>query len=484
MTQKPLLQQLKQVGLTYVTRPRMRWWAAFLFFLLCVGILSTWGEGRNVDSQTPSYDFFFLCLLGSVVPFVFLQDHTNWQFNHSRARLVPNFNRAHLTFTALILFLSLIALPTLFGMTTGGSILALTAGTALAISALAHKIPILFALLFFLIFFRENPWLAWLLNAPDGSTRPVLLFLLFASWAAIGRWLSCLVNRHEELPDYDQHNYAESNTSKSRTFRRAADRKQSEDYTRGRLKAWQLDRQIEHLLARANTLPKWRLLRSGNHPSKISPWGLLRILGFVLVYILFIVYKQHGAVSGFQIAEFLYSKPYVLWLWTLFESALYGMQLAERLPFMACESLFPFSKKEYFNGLMRGLANDALQHWALFHLAIGLLLHLPLSPQHPPPSTGTSLAYLWISLACMAFTFSLVALISCTIRGLAGAVVFVVISASVSGSLFFIWLEMRATAGDIPFLVAATGLLAVSWYLAICARMNWANIDLGNSIVE
>ncbi|NOZ39031.1 MAG: hypothetical protein GXP24_02240 [Planctomycetes bacterium] len=479
-----MLQQLKQVGLTYVTRPRMWWWAAFVSFFFELGIPLTWDSGRNPDSQSQSFVFLFFCLYSSVLPFIYLQDHTTWQFNHSRARLVPNFNRAHLTFTAFVLFFSLVAVPTLFGITTGGSTLVLMAGTALVISVWSRESQVLRIALISLLFFHENPWIAWLLNASDGSNTPVLLLLLLASWAAIGWWLCCLGSRHEEQSDYDLHNYADSNQGKSRTFRMAADRKQSEEYSRGRFKVWQLDRGIEHVLAKGRTSPKWRLLCLGNRPNKASSLRLLGIFDLMLVCVLFFVYREHGTVSGNRIAELLHSMTYGLWLLTFLGAAFYGMQLAERAPYMVSESLFPLSKKQYFSDLLRGLATTAVQQWAIVHIAIGVLLFLPLSTEYPPPSINTCLSYLWISLASLAFTCSFVTLLSCTMRGLIGAIIVAVVCATTTGILFFTWLGQRETAGDAPFVLAAAGLMAVSWYFTIGARKEWANIEVGDTREE
>lgn len=378
-----MLQQLKQVGMTYWTRPRT-WWgvAIYLGFLgLAISFLSI--DKPSDEGEPIGYDILFICFYGALLPAQFLVEHTRWQFNHSRARLVPNFNRAHLLLTALTLLVLLIILPALLSISSGRVILPLMALAALTVSICTASSSAPFYLLFASVIFHKTVGLPWLLSSSVASNRALLL-LLFLSWAAIGYWLYRLGYRHEEQAVYDGHTYADSENN-TRPFRLATARKQSKENTQGRFKSWQLDRRIDRTLTYADTPPKWRLLCLGNRP--IPNFSLRVLVGLVCWagYMLFVSYEEDISTAGIKVAEFLHTLTPIPWVLTFLGAAFFGMKLAERLPYMTSESLLPLSKKQYLNDLLKGLAAYGLGQWIIFHLIIAVLLHIPFSAEHSPP---------------------------------------------------------------------------------------------------
>ena len=106
-----MLEQIKQVGMTYVTQ-RYLWWGLALFSLMAIPnlLLSTLsnGHGTATDAARP-----MLFVLG--MPMLFLQTllvgHAKTQFAHARARLTPQFFPAHLTVLGGILLTVFVLYP-------------------------------------------------------------------------------------------------------------------------------------------------------------------------------------------------------------------------------------------------------------------------------------------------------------------------------------------------------------------------------------
>jgi hypothetical protein len=89
-----LLNQINQVGLTYLTQ-RYLWWG-LLFFVLVVGpqlVLANRPNRSPADAAQP-----MMMVLGFPMLFAlpFLVGHVKAQLAHARARLTPNFLPAHL----------------------------------------------------------------------------------------------------------------------------------------------------------------------------------------------------------------------------------------------------------------------------------------------------------------------------------------------------------------------------------------------------
>lgn len=111
-----MLEQIKQVSLTYVTQRYLWWGLALLSLMGLPNFILMMGRRPTVDAGSP-----MLFVLGmpmfTILPF--LVGQIKMQFGHSRARLMPQFFPAHLIVLGGILLTSFLLYPWLLAGLSG-----------------------------------------------------------------------------------------------------------------------------------------------------------------------------------------------------------------------------------------------------------------------------------------------------------------------------------------------------------------------------
>src|SRR6188472_395797 len=92
----PMLEQIKQVSLTYLTQ-RYLWWGLALFSLVALPqVMITLTLNRNGSTVDASPPMVMMLGMPMFILLPFLVGQIKTQFGHSRARLMPQFLSAHL----------------------------------------------------------------------------------------------------------------------------------------------------------------------------------------------------------------------------------------------------------------------------------------------------------------------------------------------------------------------------------------------------
>ena len=198
-----MLEQIKQVSLTYLTQRYLWWVLAFLSLMGLPNLILVMGRRPTVDPASPML-FAIGMPMFTVLPF--LVGQIKMQFGHSRARLTPHFLPAHLAVLGGILLTSFVLYPLLLAGLSGVTPVAFIA------LALAIGVPAIWgaqfnrfsAMLISLVVFYSllTDWGLhwWVIDA--SSHRGVLAFIAIAGVIAVIAWLVRLCELTEEMPDY------------------------------------------------------------------------------------------------------------------------------------------------------------------------------------------------------------------------------------------------------------------------------------------
>ncbi len=200
-----MFEQIKQVGMTYVTQ-RYLWWG--LAFLSLMGLpnffMLTFGSNRSATDAAPTMLFVLGMPMFIILPF--LVGQIKMQFGHSRARLMPQFFPAHLAVLCGILLTSFVLYPWLMAGLSGMEPLGLIALTlAIGVPAiwgshLNRFSAMLVSLLVFYSLLTDWGLHWWIIDA--SSHRGVHVLLVAAGVFLAIAWLWRLCELTEEMGDY------------------------------------------------------------------------------------------------------------------------------------------------------------------------------------------------------------------------------------------------------------------------------------------
>ncbi len=203
-----MLEQIKQVGMTYVTQ-RYLWWGLGLLSLMWLpNFILVVGRRPGVDAASP---MLFAIGMPMFILLPFLVGQIKMQFGHSRARLMPQFFPAHLVVLGSILLTAFLLYPWLLASLSRVEPLGLIA-LALAIGVPAiwgvHLNRFSATLISLGVFYSLlTDWGLhwWIIDA--SSHRGVHVLLVAAGVFLAIAWLWRLCELTEEMPDY-QNMYA------------------------------------------------------------------------------------------------------------------------------------------------------------------------------------------------------------------------------------------------------------------------------------
>src|SRR5262245_12548710 len=203
-----LLNQIKQVGMTYVTQ-RFLWWGLLYVGLIALPQLLIAGSTKRepIDAAQP-----ILMILGMPLLFAcpFLVGHVKTQLGHPRTWLTPHILPAHVIVLSGILLLLFVLYALLLASGTpfepiGFIAMALSiAVPAMWAAQLNRFIPILVSLGAFYSLLTEWGLHWWIVDA--SAHRPAHLLIVLAGLGLIVAWIWRVTHLREEMDDY-QNNY-------------------------------------------------------------------------------------------------------------------------------------------------------------------------------------------------------------------------------------------------------------------------------------
>ena len=200
-----MLEQIKQVGMTYVTQ-RYLWWGLAFFSLTGLPTFFWLTMNSNRPTSDAAQSMLFPLGMPMFILLPFLVGQIKMQFGHSRARLMPQFFPAHLTVLGGILLTAFLLYPLLLAGLAGLEPLGLIAlAMAIGVPAiwgaqLNRFSAMLISLLVFYSLLTDWGLHWWVIDA--SSHRGVLALIVVAGVVLVITWLVRLCELTEEMPDY------------------------------------------------------------------------------------------------------------------------------------------------------------------------------------------------------------------------------------------------------------------------------------------
>jgi hypothetical protein len=453
-----LLNQMFQVVLVYMLRPRLWLWLAFLWL---------WG----VLMASPFSCFFYGLWLAT-----FMNEQMTVQFAHYRARLMPGFRRAHLAVPAIFCVVMLVVVPTLVAWANGSLVtqrLAI-ASTGFALAILIQHYSALSWIIFIGLF---GPMLfgysitEMQLDLPPVAYTGILLF----SWILIVLHFAWYEGLREDKPSYKKAlaqlvwdprsgKVTTANRRDASPFNQFVRMLHVSDWWHDRIDGY-------HGYRRPRII---HLLRYGfkENPAVLQAigWGIAitAFLSFVLV---------RGVDWGDEVDFPSSAWAYIAFFATLIPSAQAGADLGERRRFLATELLLPLSRQQLIDGLFLASAWNAALSWLCSNGALTfMLLFLP----GKTTTVLFVLTYLLLSASMGALMFAL-ALFDVKLASRVERIVGLLFVVAICAFVFVFWWMSRKAAGDIPFWIVAIVLFVISGMLISSARETWSGLEFGNT---
>lgn len=468
-----MLEQIKQVSLTYLTQ-RYLWWVVALLSLAglpSLFMLTLSSSRRTADVASP---MLFAIGMPMFILLPFLVGQIKMQFGHSRARLMPQFLPAHLTVLGGILLTAFVLYPSVLAGLAGVAPLGLIAlAMAIGVPALwgaqlNRFSAMLISLLVFYSLLTDWGLHWWVINA--SSHHGVFALIAVTGVVLVIAWLVRLCELTEEMPDYQ-------NVYVAMLARRTG----SEAVEQRRIVATQVGR--NQLMARVgdwwfNRIGGYyggskaglvRILRYGFSPAPIEVQGLfiaMMIISIGLFFSKFSILAKAGSNFGAMIMFIQFS--------VLMPAQAAGELLAQRRLRMAWEMLLPLSRPQLIDGLLTAAARNAFVMWLMMNAALAVVVGL----QDNPVSLGTFSMFLLMSVSTMFATMG-IALRVAIWSSLAKRMALIIPSCLIFVIPIALWWNLRENFGDWPFMIVAAGVVAFGVGLLYEARRMWLQLELG-----
>lgn len=465
--EKTMLQQAKQVALTYLT-----WrWIWFIIPLMLAFVLS----GILIKEETLP-----LLSLGmpSVVGLIWIVAVAKWQFANPRARLLPGFAQSHLLVFGVILLLLFVISPLLVsarqGMNPWGPLaFALLLGGCALVSFLLNRG--LFALPMIAICFSGFPGPThkfWFGNHTTYTAIHVLLALVGSGMVGYCLWY--LAQLTEEMDEYQV--MPIGGMQLSRVERAEQRRLIGRQIKKQKLLSWFNDRWLDHGIA---TVP------NANRTAKLTQYGIARISGYLAAGLTAIAYALYGILLlRFNFmrqtdSSALQNHPHtMLILFALLPpAAVAGIVLLQHRPRMAQELLHPAMRASYLDSLLFALAKRSLLLWIGLLVGLGFLAFT--TDTFPQENTMS----LILKFVVLSFAVQIPAFGLCLRLGLWNSQfvymfgMYAVVGLQM-GVISLWWRHQEGWAWPIFSLILLLHILLGSWMIA-WARRKWLQAELG-----
>lgn len=467
-----IYEQIKQVGMTYVTQ-RYLWWAVALFSLVAVpnllfSILSK-GHGTATDAA-PS----MLFLLG--MPMCFLQGllvgQIKMQFAHSRARLMPRFLPAHLTVLGGVLLTVFVLYPFTLACLSGFEPLGLLAlAVAIGVPALWGAQLTRFSLMFIsmLVFYSllTNWGIHWWM-VEAAQHQGIHGAIIAAGVVLLIAWLWRLCHFVEEQYDYQNINQfmmARRTGSEAIEQRRIV----ATQAGRNRLSAWIGDWWHDRLggYYGGSKASLVRVLRYGLGVNPVEINGLFFAAMAVSIGIFFSRFSLL-AKSGDNFGLLFFFVQFAI----LAPGQAAGEMLVRRRPRIAFEMLLPLSRTQLIDGLFAASARNSVTLWLMMNVSLGIVV----ATTNEPFSLRTIAMFVLLSASTMFAAMALSLRVSVW-PSMAKRIMVLGPSWGVLLLPLITWATRHEKFGEWPFNFVVIGLLAAGARLFFAARRAWLNLE-------
>lgn len=465
-----LLQQIKQVCVTYIT-PRYFWLAAAIVSLIpLTNLLALMSKRRS----QPDFAGPLLFALGMplLIAVPILVGFAKSQLAHARARLTPQFLPAHLIVLSSILSVLLLMLPLLIAEVAALPPLGIIAlAGAIGVPALwgAHLnrfTPMLLAIVTFYSVLTKWGISWWIIDS--SKHLGIHAAIVVTGVTLVIAWLWRLTQLHEEMHDYQNMNQwflARRTGTDAVEQRRLVATQVRRNWFLGNVGDWWHTRLGGYYGgSRAGLV---RLLRYGFQPAPIEFQGLMFTAMVLCMGIFFTqsgIFPRNGVGMGrlFFVVQF----------GIILSGYIAGEMLAQRRPRTANEMLLPLSRGQLIDGLFAAAAWNSFVVWLMIHATIAIVAATAVSPI----SRGETGVFLILS------STSLFAAVGMALRvsvwpSLLKRIVGYSLGCGMLFPIFVIWAEQRETCGYVPFIAAAIAWIAIGILAIRSARRAWLNLE-------
>jgi len=379
-----MLEQLKQVGMTYITW-RWMWFIIPLILLVVPGLL----VGQD---SPPGIILGFPCMMG----LIWFTAVAKWQFANPRSRLLPGYTQPHLWVFGMILLLMFVISPILLsarqGMSPWGPLAftLLLGGCSLVAYLLGRGIFVIPAILIFFSGFPGPTQAFWFGDTAATSVIHILLVLIGGGMVSHCLW--SLAQLTEEMDEYQV--LPIGGMQLSRVERAEQRRLIGRQIKKAKFLGWFSDRWLDRGFANA----------TNGSTASLAQYGFARSPGYFsacfagIAYFLYgMLMMQFGFVRGMSSSEVQNHPPTMFILFAvLLPVAMVGMILMQHRPRMAQELLRPADRTSYLDSLLFAMAKRSALLWVCL---LGALWFLAFATDTLPKENQTSLILKFITLS-------------------------------------------------------------------------------------
>lgn len=473
--------QLKQVAVTYLTRPT---WLEWLGYLLALAFYVLFCSFLLDDEGRPLIVLAFALGIGVGVSGL-LANQLHWQFHHPRSRLTPGFRRPHLLTGALLMLTFGMAIPLLAMARSTASPWLVLCSLALgaAASQRAYLMNYLWVPLVASMILGERLSDAQLLRPwtdAEGYRKPVLIFGTLLAWGAAFWQAFRITTISEDDSRYTPPVVSDRNAKVSRTFRMARERAEALTSERsGRSSAWTsawLDRRLRCFPA----MRVWQRLDVVFFVRQ-SPWTALGGLATGVIFVLVLPALANPSADWKWEPARLHALSFFAALATAAAAFSPATTLAGRIPQMTFERLLPISNQGYADALLGICLWWTVRAWLAVQAGVALVVFaLPWEGVEATTISGIT-SYLAISLAGLTYCYGVGTFCS-SMQGC-----FPVLFAAATGALATLALQgywMSLEPGDsqaVPLMLAGLCVGAGLFFLWR-ARQLWRHKELASAL--
>lgn len=353
-----MIDQLKQVGMTYIT---WRW----MWFVISLTLLFTLPAILSENIFPLGLPLGIPCMMG----LIWFAAVVKWQFVNPRARLLPGYARVHLLAFGTILLLMLVVNPlmlsVLYGINPLGPLaFTLSLGGCMLVALLLDRgVFILPTLVIFFSGFAESTQGFWFGGlATYGAVHFVIVLVC---GGMVGYCLWYLAQLTEEMDEYQVVPLGGMNLSRLERAeqRRLVGRQVKKQKLLGWFNDRWLDRGIALKHAHTNSLVEYGIARNSGYLMACLASLAYTLYGLALMQFDFI---RHGSSDVIQ-----HHPPKILVLFAiLIPAGSVGMLLMQHRPRMSQELLRPAGRTRYIDSLLTSLVKRSVLLW------VGLLAGL------------------------------------------------------------------------------------------------------------
>jgi hypothetical protein len=476
-----MLAQLKQVAITYVTRPRPFQWFALVFLALPWIFISRLDDPGD-RSPTPIIATAFVALMSAGL----FKDQLSWQCAHPRSALMPDFRRPHLIMTWSLTILIAVVFPLALYHDQRCSTWTLLFASAIGVvvTRLSFTSYVLLAPFYVLLIYGgkaiEKADVADWLNAV-GYRYPLMVALTLIAWAFVVVRDLAFIRQREDDRNYKAPVVGETRERLSRTFRTQRERAASTELAHQIDRSWWTSSRIDRIIAAAPRMATWQkldlvfteprppLVRFGSLAFVIFLWGA----SFVNQL------RREDAWDAEELPEMSFYAAFILAACVVVPA----MPLTKRLTQMNVERLLPLSNQAYADSLLAVFLWRSAKLWLLLQgLVAAVVFALPwqgLYPIKPDDVTG----YLAMSLAGLICSCGVCSLFSLFHNLFALLLAATIIAASTLGLQIY-WASLQPNDSQTTAFIWAFIFTAIGIGSALIGRIEWRDKEYAAALSD